>query len=76
MENQEGREVICCMPYCNVIKTKGLDGPSTARAKSIKESIQHVVLRHVGVILEGYIAADNTDINFLLENAGDINVYY
>lgn len=54
MENQEGSEVICCMFYCNVIKTKGLDGPSTARAKSIKESTQHVVLRHAGIVLEGY----------------------
>lgn len=54
MENQEGSEVICCMPYCNVIKTKGLDGPSTPRANSIKDSTQHVVSRHVGIILEGY----------------------
>lgn len=54
MENQEGSEVICCVPYCNVIKTKGLDSPSTARAKSIKESTQPVVSRHVGIILEGY----------------------
>lgn len=68
--------MICCMPYCNVIKTKGLDSPSTERAKSIKESIQYVVSRHAGVVLEGYLAADNTDINFLLENAGDINVCY
>lgn len=49
-----GSEVICCMPYCNVIKTKGIDSPSTARAKGIKESTQHVVLRHAGIILEGY----------------------
>lgn len=48
MENQ--REVKRLL----VIKTKGLEGPSTARAKSIKESTQHVVSRHAGITVEGY----------------------
>lgn len=51
MEKEQGREVICGVPYCNVIKTKGFGSPSSARAESIKAS---PVWRYGGILLEGY----------------------